>query len=72
MTEQEIATYVETYINNITSSAQSLCWCYFLAGFGVCVAFFGLLDLLKDPFDNFINKIIEKKKQKTKESEDKK
>lgn len=46
MTEQEIVTYVETYINNVTSLAQSLCWCYFLAGILFSVCFYEFLDLL--------------------------
>ena len=65
MTEQEIATYVETYINNITSSAQSLCWCYFLAGILFCLCVLDLINFICD----FVFKIIEKHKQKLKKEE---
>lgn len=39
MTEQEIATYAETYINSVTSLARSVNWCYFIAGilFGITI-----------------------------------
>ena len=65
MTEQEIATYIETYLNNINSSAQSLCWCYFLAGILFCLCVIELVSFICDS----VWKIIEKHKQKSKKEE---
>ncbi len=65
MTEQEIATYAETYINNVTSSAQSFCWCYFLAGFIFCIFVLYLINFVCDS----VCKIIEKHKQNSKKEE---
>lgn len=65
MTEQEIATYAETFINSVTSSAQSLCWCYFLAGILFCLCVLELTNFICD----FVFKIIENHKQKSKKEE---
>lgn len=67
MTEQEIATYIETYLNNINSSAQSLCWCYFLAGIIFCLCVIELISFICDS----VCKIIEKHKQKSKKEKEK-
>ena len=70
MTEQEIATYVETYINSITSSAEGLCWCYFLAGILFCIIIFELLTFIRDSVCTIIDYC--KKKQDKKLGKDKK
>ena len=70
MTEQEIATYVETYINSITSSAEGLCWCYFLAGILFCIILFELLTFIRDSVCTIIDCC--KKKQDKKLGKDKK
>lgn len=65
MTEQEIATYVETYLNNVTSSAQSICWFYFLAGIMFCIVLLFLINFICDS----VCKIIEKQDKKLKKEE---
>lgn len=65
MTEQEIVTYVEKYLNNVTSSAQSMCWCYFLAGIMFCIILLFLINFICDS----VCKIIEKQDKKSKKEE---
>lgn len=74
MTEQEIATYVETYINSITSSAEGLCWCYFLAGILFCIIIFELLTFIRDSLCIIIdyrNKKLGKDKKKKDKTDEK-
>lgn len=69
MTEQEIATYAETYINNVTSSAQSLCWCYFLAGIIFSVCFYELVTFIFDLVKDIIDYREKKQDKKSKKEE---
>ena len=63
MTEQEIVSIIDTYINSVSSSAQCLSWCYFLSGILFC--------LIIDSFSDSVIKFIKKYKQKSKNQEDK-
>lgn len=63
MTEQEIVTYVDTYINSINSLARSLNWCYFLAGIMFTISLYILITFI---FDLVKDLIKDKKKQEKK------
>lgn len=65
MTEQEIATYAETYINSVTSLARSVNWCYFIAGIVFGIIIYEVITFIS----NSVNKSGKDKKEKEKDKE---
>ena len=65
MTEQEIATYAETYINSVTSLARSVNWCYFIAGILFGIIIYEVITFIS----NSVNKSGKDKKEKEKTDE---
>ena len=72
MTEQEIATYAETYINSVTSLARSVNWCYFIAGIIFCICVLELINFICDSVCKNIEKHKQKSNKKNKEKTDEK
>lgn len=63
MTEQEIVTIIDTYINSVNSLAQGLSWCYFLTGILFSIIIYEVITFISDSV---------KKSGKDKKKQDKK
>lgn len=65
MTEQEIVTIIDTYINSVNSLAQGLSWCYFLTGILFSIIIYEVIIFISD----FVKKSGKDKKEKEKTDE---